>query len=170
VAEISRGKKTLGGVVGLAAASLLCAVVMRWEGEALTTYKDPVGIDTVCYGETDPDYAVPGAAYSSLECLKMLETSLIGYAEPVLKCTPGLEGHPHQLAAAVSLAYNIGPSAYCKSTAARLFNSGDWPGACAAFEMWTRAGGRELRGLVNRRRDERRLCETDLPPDKGGRP
>ena len=170
MAEIPGGKKTLAGVVGGIAAALLCSIVMTWEGEALTTYKDPVGIDTVCYGETDKAYAVPGASYSSLECLRMLESSLISYAEPVLKCTPGLEGRPHQLAAAVSLAYNIGPNAYCKSTVARLFNAGDWPGACAAFEMWNRAGGKVLRGLARRRADERKLCETDLPPDKGGAP
>jgi lysozyme len=155
-------KKTLAGVVGIAAAALLITIVPDYEGEFLNTYKCPAGVDTVCYGETDPAFAKPGAHYSKLECLKMLEASLIKYAEPVLRCTPGLEGHPPQLAAAVSLAYNIGIDGYCKSTVARRFNAGDWPGACAAFEMWNRVGGTVLLGLVRRRADERRLCETGL--------
>ncbi|MDR2075625.1 MAG: lysozyme [Desulfovibrio sp.] len=156
-------KKTLAAVVGAAAAAILLATVPEYEGEVLTTYIDPVGIATVCYGDTDPTMAFPGAAYTREECLRSLERQLIAHAEPVLACTPGLEGHPHQLAAAVSLAYNIGPAAYCKSTVARRFNAGDWPGACSAFAMWTRAGGKVLPGLVRRRADERRICETDLP-------
>ncbi len=163
MADVSTGKKTLIGVVGAVCAALLMVTVPGYEGEILTTYKCPAGVDTVCYGETDPAYAVPGASYSKFECLQMLEQSLITYAEPVLKCTPGLKDHPHQLAAAVSLAYNIGPSAYCRSTVARRFNEGDWPGACKAFEMWNKVNGKVLKGLANRRADERRLCETDLP-------
>lgn len=161
-------KKTLAGIVGAVAAAILFTIVPSFEGEVLTTYKDPVGIDTVCYGDTTPEMAVPGATYSREECLRALEAELIAHAEPVLKCTPGLAGHPNQLAAAVSLAYNIGSSAYCKSTAARRFNAGDWAGACAAFEMWKYAKGRELPGLVRRRADERRLCERDLPADPPG--
>lgn len=156
-------KKTLIGIVGAAAAALLFVMVPSYEGEVLTTYYDPVGIATVCYGDTAPDMAIPGVTYTREECLHSLERQLVAHAEPVLACTPGLEGHPNQLAAAVSLAYNIGPNAYCKSTVARRFNAGDWAGACAAFEMWTRAGGKTLPGLVRRRADERRLCERDLP-------
>ena len=156
-------KKTLAGVVGAAAAAILFVIVPSYEGEILTTYKDPAGIDTVCYGDTTPEMAIPGATYTREECMRALEKALVTHAEPVLRCTPGLKGHPKQLAAAVSLAYNIGPNAYCRSTVARRFNAGDWAGACAAFEMWNRAGGKVLKGLVRRRADERRLCETDLP-------
>lgn len=156
-------KKTLAGVVGAVAAAILFTIVPKYEGEALTTYYDPVGIATVCYGDTDPAMTIPGVTYTRVECLRALEKQLIAHAEPVLKCTPGLKDHPKQLAAAVSLAYNIGPNAYCRSTVAKRFNAGDWAGACAAFEMWNRAGGKVWKGLVVRRADERRLCETDLP-------
>lgn len=156
-------KKTLAGVVGAVAAAILFTIVPKYEGEALTTYYDPVGIATVCYGDTDPEMTIPGVTYTRVECLRALEKQLIAHAEPVLKCTPGLKDHPKQLAAAVSLAYNIGPNAYCRSTVAKRFNAGDWAGACAAFEMWNRAGGKVWKGLVVRRADERRLCESDLP-------
>lgn len=140
-------KRTLAGVVGAAAAAILFAIVPKYEGEVLTTYYDPVGIATVCYGDTTPEMAIPGMTYTREECLRALEKELVTHAGPVLKCTPGLKDHPKQLAAAVSLAYNIGSSAYCRSTVARRFNAGDWAGACAAFEMWNRAGEKFSRDL-----------------------
>ena len=40
--------------------------------------------------------------------------------------------------------------------------AGDLRGACEALMLWTRAGGREVRGLVNRRTAERKLCLEGL--------
>lgn len=57
------------------------------------------------------------------------------------------------------LTYNIGEGAFCKSTLVSRLNKGDYAGACSEISKWTRAGGREVRGLVNRRSQERRLCE-----------
>ena len=70
---------------------------------------------------------------------------------------------PEMTAAFVSLAYNIGPSAFKKSTVVRRFRARDYAGACAAMEMWNKAGGRVLPGLVTRRADERALCEQGIP-------
>jgi lysozyme len=36
----------------------------------------------------------------------------------------------------------------------------DWDGAAEAFMSWTKAGGKELRGLVLRRTAERKLFES----------
>lgn len=160
---VSRGKKTLAGVVGLAAAGILYAFVPAHEGEALTTYLDPVGVATVCYGDTDPALAVPGRSYSRAECLASLERQLIAHAEPVLEAVPEVAASPEMTAAFVSLAYNIGPGAFRKSTVVKRFKAGDYAGACAAIEMWNKAGGRVLPGLVNRRADERALCEQGIP-------
>jgi lysozyme len=157
-----RGKKKLAGVAGLGAAAILFALVPKHEGEVLTTYTDPVGIATVCYGDTDPVMARPGASYTREECLRSLERQLVAHAEPVLACTPELAGHDDVLAAAVSLAYNIGATAYSASTVAKIFMAGDWRGACAAFSLYVHAGGKVLPGLVTRRADERRLCESGL--------
>lgn len=59
----------------------------------------------------------------------------------------------------VSLAYNIGPGAFCGSTLVRLLNAGDYAGACAQISRWNRQGGRVLPGLVKRREAERAKCE-----------
>jgi lysozyme len=43
-------------------------------------------------------------------------------------------------------------------------NRGDWEGAADAFMQWTKGGGRELPGLVKRRKDERALFLSDSSP------
>jgi lysozyme len=40
-------------------------------------------------------------------------------------------------------------------------NRGDFEGAAEAFMMWTKAGGRELPGLVKRRKHEKEMYEKD---------
>ncbi|HDR9274201.1 TPA: lysozyme [Burkholderia vietnamiensis] len=163
----SAPKKTLAGVVGAAAAALLLSIVPRFEGQVLVAKPDPIGIVTACNGDTK-DVKL-WQRFTPEECRTRLEQRLIEHAEPVLKCTPTLKGHPYQLAAAVSFAYNVGPRAYCASTTARRFNAGDFRGACRAMNesdsgrpQWVTAGGRVLPGLVKRRADERALCERGL--------
>lgn len=162
-------KKKLAAVVGVSAAALLLATVPRHEGEVPATYIDPVGVATVCYGDTDPNMAIPGATYSRAECLQSLERRLVTHAEPVLETVPEVVTSPEMTAAFVSLAYNIGAEAFRKSTVVRRFRSGDYAGACRAIEMWRFAGGRELPGLVRRRADERALCEKGIPAMQAAR-
>ena len=80
----------------------------------------------------------------------------------MLDRNPGLRERPHQLAAATSLAYNIGLSAYRRSTVAGRFSQGRWREGCNAIARWNKAGGRVIRGLVRRREAERRICLEGL--------
>jgi lysozyme len=158
------GVKTLIGTIGAAAALIVAPFVSGWESGGkprLVAYRDIVGVWTICDGETLG--VKPGMVETPAGCKARDEAALIRHAEPVLACTPGLRGHPHQLSAAISLAYNIGTAAYCRSTVARRFNAGQWAAACEAFLAWNRAGGRVVQGLVNRRRAERALCLKELP-------
>ena len=65
----------------------------------------------------------------------------------------------YQWAAFTSLAFNIGVSAFCRSSIARKANAGDMAGACKAIGLYVYAGGRVVKGLVNRRKAEIELCE-----------
>lgn len=152
----SKGK--LAAAIGGAAALLVTSVVALWEGKSNDPYQDIVGVWTVCYGETNTEMR----SYTDAECTEMLQDSLAEYGTRVLQCTPNLEGKPEHLAAAASLAYNIGTSAYCGSTVDRRFDEGDYRGACDAFLMWKYAGGQVVQGLVNRRNHERELCLEGL--------
>lgn len=152
-------KVVVGGAVA-AALALAVPLISKWEGRSIDPYQDIVGVWTVCDGET----RVEMRRYTAEECDAMTRKAAGEFAEQVLRCTPGLRNRPRQLAAATSLAYNIGARAYCNSTAARRFNRGDLRGGCEAFTRWVYAGDRFVQGLANRREDERRLCLSDLPP------
>lgn len=152
-------KRTVTGVaaIGAAVLSLTVPLIETWEGLRTRPYKDPVGISTVCYGET----RVKMRPYTPQECREMLNRAITQtYGPQVLACTPAIGDYPGAFAAAISLAYNIGPAAYCKSTAAKRFQAGDLKGGCKAFAMWVKAGGRVLPGLVNRREAEIELCHA----------
>lgn len=146
------------GAAMAAALGLSTDMIGKWEGKRNDPYRDVVGVQTVCYGET----RVAMRRYSDAECKAMLHKAVQGFAEPVARCTPTIATRPYQLAAATSLAYNIGIGAYCRSTADRRFDAGDIKGGCAAIKFWNKAGGRVWQGLVNRRADEYRLCMEGL--------
>jgi lysozyme len=128
--------------------------------EHRTAYRDIVGVLTICDGDTKN--VRPGQVATRAECMERLEGQLIAHAEPVLRCVPSLRERPNQLVPAVSLAYNIGTAGFCKSTAAKRFNAGDYRGGCDAMLRFNRAGGRVVRGLVNRRAREHAICVTGL--------
>lgn len=151
-------KQTLAGLIGTGAAGALIAFVGAWEGKSNVPYLDIVNVRTVCYGETQ----VAMRRYTDQECRDMLERRLVDYAGPVLDRNPELKGHDNQIIAAASLAYNIGVPAYNRSTVARRFSDGNWRGACDAFLMWSRAGGRTVKGLLRRRQAEREVCLRGL--------
>ena len=75
----------------------------------------------------------------------------------VLRLVPGVSGAQARFDALVSLAYNIGLGNLQRSQIRMRANRGDIAGAADAFMTWTKAGGRELPGLVKRRKEERAL-------------
>lgn len=140
-----------------AAIALALPVVIAAEGLRQRVYLDPINIPTYCVGETtNPDW---NRTYSKAECYALLEGRLAEFERGVRSCvTAPLT--PSQMAASISLAYNIGTRAYCKSSIARKFNEGDPAGACDAFLLYNRAGGIVWRGLTKRRQVERDLCRS----------
>ena len=92
---------------------------------------------------------------------KALERALqdVGKFEGALKQCVRVPLHQYEYDAYVSLAYNIGPAAFCSSTLVRKLNAGDYAGACAEISRWVYSGGRKVQGLVNRRERERAKCE-----------
>lgn len=144
---------------GIAAGlGVAASLVIAWEGMRNDPYADLVGKMTVCVGET----RVPMRHYTDAECRELLDKGLQEFTQGVLKRSPELAGHPYQLGATVSLAYNIGLANYSRSTVAKRFAAGDWKGACDAFLAWHYAGGKPVKGLLNRRKAERAVCLRGL--------
>lgn len=157
-----KGKAKAIGVIGAAALALSAPLIAKWEGKRNDPYLDIVKVPTVCYGDTRD--VTMGKRISDAECTDRLYRQIADHAAPIVKCVPALRqpGREAQLAASVSLSYNIGTSGFCRSTVARRFNAGDWRGGCNAFYAWRFAGGREIKGLADRRRDEIAVCLTGL--------
>jgi len=153
---------------GLGMAALCGPLVMEKESggrQYLTPYRDIAGVWTQCHGET-----LGVTARSPREtpegCDTKLDRRLVGYAQGVLRCVPGLKGRDEVWASFTSMAYNIGVDAACGSTAARRFNAGQWQAGCDAYLSWNKArvNGvlRPVAGLTTRRRAERELCMRKL--------
>lgn len=152
------GRRALGvSLAALVAAS--AAFVAPWEGLRTRAYPDVIGVWTVCYGETKG--VQPGDTYTPAECETMLSQELRAYAVALGRClkAPLPEG---AAVAFLSWSYNVGTGAACRSTAVRKANAGDLFGACDELLRWTRAGGRVVPGLVNRRKAEHGLCVRSL--------
>lgn len=160
--EAPTGSKTLAAIIGLGGAAILYVTVPKDEGTEYRAYRDIVGVWTICNGDTAN--VRPGMVETKAGCQDRLERQLIAHAKPVMACIPTLwdDGRDNQRAAIVSLAYNVGVAATCKSTAARWFRAREWRKGCDALMLWTKAGGREVRGLQLRREREREICLRGL--------
>lgn len=133
-------------------------LIRRWEGCRLTAYQDSVGVWTIGFGLTSAAGIIPvvkGLTITQQQADDYLAAALGKYEAAVSKAITQPMTQP-QFDAFVSLCYNIGPGAFASSTAVRKFNAGDIAGAADAILMWDRAGGKVLKGLENRRADERR--------------
>jgi len=87
---------------------------------------------------------------------KLLVEDLARFQAGVLRlCPDGLTSG--RFGALVSFAFNVGLGNLQRSSIRMKHNRGDYEGAAEAFMMWTKAGGKELPGLVKRRKDERNL-------------
>ena len=163
----TKHNKTFIALVGSVCATVSLGLVTHFEGLSYFGYRDPVGIPTKCYGDTKG--VTVGKRYTEAECKASLETQMADKAEGVLRCVPTIKDKPYVLAASISFAYNIGVSAFCRSTTAKRFNAGDYAGGCRAIQQadngklqWITAQGKVLPGLIRRREAERKVCEEGL--------
>jgi len=93
---------------------------------------------------------------SMAEVDEILEKDLRRFEAGVSRlCAAGL--NQSRFDALVSFAFNVGLGNLQRSSIRMRHNRGDFEGAADAFLMWTKAGGRELPGLIKRRNDERAI-------------
>ena len=78
--------------------------------------------------------------------------------EGALKTCVKVPLHQHEYDAYLSLAYNIGPGAFCGSTLVRVLNEQRYREACDQILRWDRFQGQPLPGLTRRRQEEHRKC------------
>ena len=93
--------------------------------------------------------------WSKSELEERFKNLLIGFERGVLRLAPNLSGNQKLFDACVCLAYNIGLGNFQRSTLRqRILRNESNERIAEGFMMWSKAGGKELAGLVRRRKAE----------------
>jgi lysozyme len=135
--------------------------IKKFERFRANAYRDSVNIATVGYGSTFLATGVPVKMTDTImepDALKLLFKSVEILSNRIEKHSVAFASlNNHQKAACLSLAYNVGVTAFLQSTLLKKIESGDLPGASLQFGRWNKAGGKVLVGLVSRREEERKM-------------
>lgn len=128
-------------------------LIKQFEGCKLDAYLCPAGKWTIGYGVTVyPD----GSPVKEGDSITLAEAeALLDYHCKQIKLPKGVFDK-EQTAALYSLIFNIGQSAFDKSKCKKAIESEDWEEAHKQWD-WTKANGKELKGLVERRKYEKKL-------------
>lgn len=143
-------------------------LIKKYEGCKLVAYQDIVGIWTIGYGTTAAADVGIKPAYGMTITLDRAEDLLRQGVDKFASTVDALitaNVNANEFGACVSLAYNIGTTAFAKSTVLRELNAGRKDKAAAAFRMWNKAGGEVIQGLVKRREAEIALFLTPITSD-----
>ena len=152
-------QRTVVGGLALSAATLVA--LLTHEGYRDTAYV-PVAGDkiTVGFGSTFRDDGKPVRMGDTITPVKALQRSLahLQKDEAGIKRCITVPLYQSEYDAYLSLAYNIGVPAFCKSTLVKKLNAGDYSGACREVLKWDKFRGAPLRGLTIRRKKEYEQC------------
>lgn len=156
---MSEGKRTSIGALVLSAAAI--AGIAGFEGYSSKPIT-PVPGDKLTIGHGTTQYpdgrpVKPGDTVTPQRAMELLRYDASKFGKAVARCAP-VPMYQYEYDAFVTTTYNIGESAFCKSTMAKRLNAGDYFGACKAILMWDKQGGKVLRGLTNRRQSEYKMC------------
>lgn len=135
-------------------------LIRKHEELKLKAYLCPAKIPTIGYGNTfyeDGTKVKMGDEITKERADKLFEIIADDFANKVLKATP-TPLTQNQFNALVSFAYNVGLGNYRNSTLLKkvLFNANS-KDIEIQFMRWIKSNGVELRGLINRRKDEIKL-------------
>ena len=140
----------LGGSMQLSSQG--AADIQRYEGQngqpVLTGYPDSAGIPTDGWGNTK------GAVIGQTITLAKAQTDFDFNVQDAVNAVNGAVTVPlsqGEFDVLVSFAFNVGTTAFRRSTLLAVLNSGDYSSVPAQLMRWTNAGGKYSQGLANRR-------------------
>lgn len=156
-----------------AAAPLL---IRQFEGCRLSAYQDAAGVWSIGYGHTA--WVKQDDTCTQAQADAWLEEDAASVAGVIEKWTDATATSDNEFAAMVSLAFNIGPTAFAGSSVLKFHRANDKIAAADAFLTWDKAhvNGRlqQVDGLLRRRQAERALYLENplvvLPPLHGEEP
>lgn len=134
--------------------------IAQHEGLVLGSYIDPVGILTSCYGHTGKELKL-NQKFTEAQCLDQLAEDLSKHDKEMMKYIKvAVSDEEH--AAYLSFSYNVGVGNFKSSTLLKLLNKEKRVEACNQLTNWVFAKGKKLKGLMNRREEEKSLCLSGL--------
>jgi lysozyme len=147
-------------------------MIAHHEGIRFKPYRCPAALWTIGVGHViDPNHAkikiedrisLPcppdwNRTFTMDEVNAILAKDLERFERGVLKYCPNAGSKQSWIDALVSFSFNVGLGTLQRSTLRQKHNRGDYQGAADEFLKYTKSGGKVLKGLVNRRNDERAI-------------
>lgn len=132
-------------------------LIKKFEGCRLKAYKCPAGIWTIGYGHTLG--VKQGQTITNKQAITFLKNDLVKF-EKIVTNMVKVPLTQNMFDALVSWAYNVGNRS--TSTLVKLLNKQDYKGAASQLLLWNKANNKELAGLTKRRKEEKKLFETDM--------
>lgn len=134
--------------------------IAEFEGFRDKAYKDSAGIWTIGYGsiKVDDRPVQEGDTITKEKAVLQMQKDL-AWAQTAVNKYVRVGLSQHQFDALVSLVYNIGETAFSKSTLLRHLNQQNFILAAQEFPKWNKAGGKTVQGLTNRRLKEKEIFE-----------
>ena len=120
-----------------------------------SAYRDTANYVTIGYGTTQG--VKMGDKITPEKALFRLLNDTYTFQTAIKQCVK-VPLTQYEYDAAAIFSYNVGASAFCRSTMVKKWNAGDYQGGCEELSRWVYAGGMKSPGLVNRRAKEYRLC------------
>lgn len=141
----------------LSAASLVGIAVH--EGYRDVAYV-PVAGDKPTLGFGDAQGVKLGDKTDPVRALIRLNHQAETFQQQMRKCIGDVPLYQYEWDAFVSLTFNIGSDAFCKSTLVKMLQQSppNYIGACTQMLRWNKFNGVPLAGLIKRRQDEYNKC------------
>jgi lysozyme len=138
-------------------------LIKQFEGFRTHAYRDAVGVWTIGYGHTSmagsPEVK-PGMIITQTEGDAILARDVDMFARGVQKMLT-VAISDEQFSALVCFAYNVGLGNFRKSSVLTAVNRKDFQAVVRRLQLWNKAGGRVLPGLVRRRAAEAALFASE---------
>ena len=151
IAKLSRKSIT---AIAVSAAALVS--IVAYEGYSPTAYTPVLG-DALTIGFGTTEGVRPGDTTTPAVALARALKDVNKFDAALKKCiTVPLHQYEHD--SYISLAYNIGSDAFCKSTLVKKLNNMDYAGACLEILRWNKFKGKIMNGLTRRRAAEYKTC------------
>ena len=137
------------------------ALIKHHEGVRSRPYRCPANLWTVGVGHLIGDgKLLPESwnrTFSQEEIDGILKHDLNRFELGVSKMLPNVRLRQHEFDSLVSFCFNLGLGCFQRSTIRQALLRGDKEAAMESLVKYCRAGGKILKGLQNRRLDERKL-------------